>query len=102
MKRKRVCEKLRVSLSRFAGADGFVALMRRALALARAEVPALQSLTLKPDGCFVGFESALGDDGNEAATVLTTHFLWLLVTFVGESIAVRLVRDAWPDVTIED
>ena len=41
----RVCEKLRISLTRFAGADGFTALLRRALALARAEVPALQSVT---------------------------------------------------------
>ena len=34
----RVCDKLRVCLTRFAGADGFTALLRRALALARAEV----------------------------------------------------------------
>ena len=39
----RVCEKLRISLTRFAGADGFTSLLRRALALARAEVPALQT-----------------------------------------------------------
>ena len=39
----RVCEKLRISLTRFAGADGFASLLRRALALARAEVPALQT-----------------------------------------------------------
>ena len=39
----RVCEKLRISLTRFAGADGFASLLRRALALARAEVPSLQT-----------------------------------------------------------
>ena len=35
----RLCEKLRISLTRFAGADGFISLLRRALVLARAEVP---------------------------------------------------------------
>jgi hypothetical protein len=35
----RVCEKLRSSLIRFAGADGFASLMRRTLALARADTP---------------------------------------------------------------
>jgi len=44
----RVCEKLQVSLTRFAGADGFTSLLRRALALARAEVPALQRIEVKP------------------------------------------------------
>ena len=34
----RVCEKLRLSLTRFVGADGFAALQRRAIALARADV----------------------------------------------------------------
>lgn len=99
---ERVCEKLRIELTRFAGADGFTALMRRSLARARAEVPALHGLTLRPDGCFVGFEAALDGDGNEAGAALTAHFLWLLVTFVGEPIAWRLVREGWPDLALED
>ena len=41
----RVCEKLRVSLTRFAGVDGFAALLRWALALAREEVPALHGIS---------------------------------------------------------
>ena len=56
----RVCEKLRISLTRFAGADGFASLLRRALALARAEVPSLQSVTVKPDGSLEGLEAARG------------------------------------------
>ena len=50
----RVCEKLRISLTRFAGADGFASLLRRALALARAENPSLQTVTVKPDGSLDG------------------------------------------------
>lgn len=99
---ERVCEKLRVALTRFAGADGFFALMRRSLALARVEVPALEGVKLRPDGCFVGFDAALGCNGTEAGAALTSHFLWLLVTFVGEPIALRLVSEAWPDVLTDD
>jgi len=101
---ERVCEKLRISLTRFVGADGFTALMRRSLALSRAEVPALETVKLKADGCMEGLKDlvAATGDGNEAGAALTAHFLWLLVTFVGEPIAFRLVRDAWPEVKMDD
>ena len=45
----RVCEKLQISLTRFAGSDGFKSLLRRALALAREDVLALQAVKLTPD-----------------------------------------------------
>ena len=45
----RVCDKLRLSLTRFAGADGFASLLARSLALARAEVPSLNRITVEPD-----------------------------------------------------
>ena len=95
-----VCEKLRVSLTRLAGAEGFTALMRRSLVMAQADIPALKGAKLGADGCVEGFE--LNGDAAEAGTALTAHFLWLLVTFVGESIALRLVREAWPDVMKDD
>ena len=99
----RVCEKLRVALTRFAGADGFTALLRRALALARADVPALQSETFKSDGCLEEL-AALADaeTGLEAAASITAHLLGLLVTFIGESLTLRLVREAWPDASFDD
>lgn len=96
-----ICEKLRAELTRFAGADGFFALMRRSLVLARAEVPALAGVQLRPDGCFVGFRAALDGDASEAGAALTSNFLWLLVTFVGEPLALRLVSEAWPDVMLD-
>jgi hypothetical protein len=95
----RVFEKLRFSLTRFAGADGFTALLRRALALARAEVPALHGVTEKA-GSIQGLEELAADArnaGSDAAVAITAHLLGLLVTFIGEPLTVRLVREAWPD-----
>jgi len=101
----RVCEKLRASLTRFAGVEGFTALLRRALALARADVPSLQTVTLKPDGSLEGCE-VLADDatngGPEAAVAIIAHLLGLLVTFIGKPFTLRLVREAWPDTSLNE
>ena len=99
----RVCEKLQISLTRFAGSDGFTSLLRRALALARAEIPALQTVKLKPDGSLEGCEVLAVDTTNggpEAAVAITAHLLGLLVTFVGKPFTLRLVREAWPDTSL--
>jgi hypothetical protein len=101
----RVCEKLRVSLTRFAGPDGFTSLLRRALALARADIPALQTVTIKPDGSLAGLEVlAVGatNGGSEAAVAITTHLLGLLVTFIGKPLTLRLVREGWPEASLEE
>ena len=100
-----VLEKLREALTRLAGAEGFIALLRRSLALARADAPTLKNAAVKADGRVEGLEDAAVRDGNnaiDAGTELAAQFLWLLVTFVGEPITIRLVREAWPDETIED
>jgi hypothetical protein len=100
----RVFEKLRISLTRFAGADGFTSLLRRALALARADVPSLQTITLKPDGSLEGLEGLAVDTPNGgpgAAVAITAHLLGLLVTFIGEPLTLRLVREACPDASLE-
>ncbi|HEX9095255.1 MAG TPA: hypothetical protein VF990_04040 [Candidatus Dormibacteraeota bacterium] len=101
----RVCEKLRVAITRFAGADGFTALLRRALALARAEVPALHGITQKADGSLEGLEQLAADARDvaiDAAVAITAHLLGLLVTFIGEPLTVRLVREAWPDASWDE
>ena len=100
----RVCEKLRISLTRFAGHEGFASLLRRALALARAEAPALQALALRPDGLVVGLEALAADEKNggpEAVVTLVSHLLGLLVTFIGEPLTRRLVAEAWPHASLE-
>ncbi|HEY3392894.1 MAG TPA: hypothetical protein VGK58_09320 [Lacipirellulaceae bacterium] len=101
----RVCEKLRVSVTRFAGADGFTALLRRALALARAEVPALHGVTEKADGSMEGLEALAADArnvGTDAAVAIIAHLLGLLITFIGAPLTVRLVGEGWPDALLDE
>src|ERR1700730_11578813 len=90
-----VNEKLRITLTQFAGADGFASLLRRALALASAEAPALRSAKVSADGRLEGFEqlaSHAGSVADEEAVAITAHLLGLLVTFIGEPLTVKLVR----------
>jgi hypothetical protein len=99
----RVCEKLQISVTRFAGSDGFAALLRRALALARAGNPSLQSVKLKPDGSLEGCEAIAveaANGGPEGVVAIIAHLLGLLETFVGEPFTLRLVREAWPDASL--
>ena len=93
-----VCERLRMALSRFAGPDGFASLLRRALALARADAPVLKSVQLGATGQIEGLEEAVaGDDADGAAVALAAHLLDLLVILIGEPLTLRLVRDGWPE-----
>ena len=100
----RIYETLRASLTRSIGPDGFTALLNRALALARADVPALKAVKAKADGSLEGLQEILGEAENvgvDAAVAIIAHLLELLVTFIGEPLTRRLVREAWPDVSLE-
>ena len=95
-------EKLRITLTKLAGPEGFISLLRRALALARAEVPSLQNVKIGADGRLEGFEDIVADKGaggtgDEAAVAITAHLLGLLVTFIGEPLTLRLERAVWSD-----
>ncbi len=101
-----VSEKLRIPLTRFAGAEGFASLLRRALVLARAEAPTLQRIKVGADGRLEGFEKFPADTGtaagSEAALAITAHLLGLLGTFIGEPLTLKLVREAWPDTSLDE
>lgn len=95
-------ERLGISLAKFAGADGYASLLRRALVLASADVPSLQSVKIGADGRLEGFEQLAADTdtdalGGEAAVAITTHLLGLLVAFIGETLTLRLLRESWPN-----
>ena len=99
-----VVEKLRLALIKFAGTDGFTSLMRRALVLARADVPALKFVKIDADGRLEGLEQIVADQTteDEVTVTLISHLLGLLVTFIGEPLTVGLVRAAWPDTSLKD
>jgi hypothetical protein len=102
-----VIEKLRITLTKFAGSEGFASLLRRALVLASREVPSLQSVKIGAEGRLVGFEQIVADEsagaaGDEAAVAIIAHLLGLLVTFIGEPLTLRLERAAWPDTSLDE
>jgi hypothetical protein len=100
----RVCDRLRESLSRLTGVAGFRSLISRALALAKAEVPSLAPAQVRADGSLEGLDGSRHDQGagsgGEAGVAVVAQLLGLLMTFVGEPLTLRLVRDAWPDASI--
>ena len=100
-----VIERLRISLSKFAGDAGFVSLLRRAMAMASSDIPSLQNVKIGMNGRMDGVEqidasSGAGALGGEAAVAITAHLLGLLVAFIGEPLTVRLLRESWPDTLI--
>ena len=101
-----VGEKLRPQLATLMGNVGFRALLSRALALANAEVPWLRAVHIKADGSFDGLDE-LGaqvdpDEIFEGSVVLLAQLLGLLVAFIGELLTLRLVRDVWPKLPLND
>jgi len=100
-----VIEELRLRLIRLAGVDGFRSLLSRALTLAKAEVPSLKMVQVRADGSLEGFDEIEQTEEAGAATqagiVLVAHLLELLVTFIGAPLTLRLVRDKWPDASMD-
>ena len=93
----RVLDHLGIALGLFAGSVGFNSLVRRALALASADYPALGQVSVKANGSLEGLEQVSGD----AVLAIITQFLGLLATFIGEPLTLGLVRDAWPDASLD-
>jgi len=71
--------------------------------LARAEVPTLEGVTVdtEAEGGLRGLRAfALASDAGAAEaglTALLAHVIGLLSTFIGEDLALRLVRETWPE-----
>ena len=43
-----------------------------------------------------------GDGGAEAVAAIMGHLLGLLVTFIGKPLTLRLVREGWPDLSLDE
>jgi len=102
----RVYDKLRSSLCALAGVAGFRSLASRALTLAKAEAPSLSAMQVTADGTLQGFgETELQGDKHPAEdgeVILIAQLLWLLITFIGKSLTLRLVQDTWPEAVLQN
>jgi len=87
-------------LAKLAGNAGYHSLISRAIAIAKANAPALGPVEVRLDGSLEGFEK-IGENDADAGAAVLVHLLDLLVIFIGEPVTVWLVRDAWPDATLE-
>ena len=96
----RVIEKLRLRIIKLAGVDGFRSLLSRSLTLARAEAPCLHQVHVSASGSLEGFDSEDNQAAGHAGRVLVAHLLALLMTFIGESLTLRLVRESWPEASL--
>ncbi len=101
-----VSEKLRPALSTLMGNAGFRALLARALVMATEEAPWLHDVHVAADGTLEGLEELHSqldpDEFFEGKIVLLAHLLGLLVAFIGENLTLRLIRDIWPKVPLNN
>ncbi len=101
-----VIEELRLRLVKLAGVVGFRSLLSRALTLAKAEAPSLNIVHVRADGSLEGLDGIKQSEevgvAEQAQIVLVAHLLGLLVTFIGEPLTLRLVRDKWPDASMDE
>ena len=101
-----VVEKLRPNLATLMGNIGFRALLSRALVLTNAEGAWLRAVHVKVDGSFDGLDELeahmSSEEIAEGGVVLLAQLLGLLVAFIGESLTLRLVRDVWPKLPLND
>ncbi|HEX3147548.1 MAG TPA: hypothetical protein VHR66_05655 [Gemmataceae bacterium] len=95
---RHVCDRLRVPLARLAGVAGYRSLVSRAVALAKAESPALNSAQVLDDGSITGLDAVAADSG----LVVVAQLLGLLITFIGDPLTRQLVADTWPEVAVDD
>lgn len=105
-KAARACEKLRISLTKLVGASGFSVLLARSVALALKKDPSLLPLHVEMDGSLTGVnEVRRGLNGSHVAhqggAIVLAELLGLLVSFIGESLTLTLVREAWPNVSTD-
>lgn len=103
---ERAADTMRLHLSKVIGEAGFLALLERALVLAKAEHPWLAAVRAERDGSLKGLRvSAEGRESDEAmagfAAVLA-HVLETLTVFIGEDLTKRLVCQAWPEVSLDE
>lgn len=103
----KVCERLRVPITKLTGPVGFSSLLSRAVAIARRQAPSLLGLRVDAGGLLVSqneihtYAPLPVRDARGGSELLIGELIGLLITFIGEPLTLSLVREAWPDVSIE-
>ena len=101
-----VCEKLRPHLATLMGKAGFQAVLARALAVASGEAPWLAAVQVQADGSLAGWDKpevpAAPKVLTESGVLLVAQLLGLLIAFIGDNLTLRLVREVWPTLPLED
>jgi hypothetical protein len=100
---RRLCERFAEHLTPLIGDAGVAAICARSLHLAQRSVPGLASVRASAhgDSPFVLLQRSLEQQepaaATEAAVAMLATIGELLVSFIGESLTTRLLREAWPD-----
>jgi hypothetical protein len=101
---ERASNTLRLHLGKLMGIDGFSLLLVRSLTFARADFPWLKDIQAGKDGSLKGLDTTVrGQEPVEVLagfTAVISHFLRLLVAFIGEDLTMRLIQGAWPEVDL--
>ncbi len=109
----RVYEKLRQSLSAFAGVAAFQSLAFRALTQAKSEASGLWAVQVAADGSLRGLgesEPQIDIDkdlpgefpAGEGGIILIARLLGLLRIFLGEALTLSLLCNVWPGEAFDD
>ncbi len=99
---EQACRRLRRYFVNVIGPAGFASLFTRALRLAQDEFPMLERIAFAADAdiCLHGAHEFAAAHGSVAAgdalAAILAHFISLLVTFIGEDLGLRLIREIWP------
>jgi hypothetical protein len=101
-----VCEKLRPHLATLMGNTGFRVLLSRTLQMAREADPWLNEVQVTADGLLEttnGSKSKADPKIKTKGSVgLVTQLFLLLTAFIGEDLTVRIVLEAWPNLSSRD
>ena len=104
---ERACRALHEGLAPLISSSGVHTLLARALKLAARDSPLLASASVSFNGdCKLsGLVATTGtpdsDEVSDALSAVLAHFMWLLVTFIGENLGVGKVREIWPEVPLD-
>ena len=90
--------KLQGSFGRLVGPTGFDVLLARALVLAKRSNPMLGDVTLGEQGDLIGLGEVDRATAVARTVLLLSHFMELVAVLIGEDLAIRLLRNVWPEV----